>query len=778
LNLKNSVTNYVIVFGTCKKFDDELPSIDINKLLTIDEFDELLYLIICLGACQLNEFNDAILMFNKSWEIIIDKISNSRINYNSGEVFNKFVENLIILSYIYLNYFINFSNSAKPDNEDLFKKISIPIDVLFKYLNNIISTHMNNTDGAAASSRNSSGNQVNQISATISSGKKLESFYWYAYLLLSHYSFIYNKSPSSLHLYLLNKQLPEDDIGDDPFKSSSSHHNLTDETLGQMINSLSVISTPFTNFVNHNTLTLKEQIIICGLMNELQMVKFNETNKMNKNIILQQGLFKDNKNFLHNAIILANKNFNVSEKVTINGDEEFVGLVTLIKRKLLINCPLKFTDLLTNYLILPKSNYNWILLSLTMKEFIFETESLINDKNFMNNDKPVVEFELSKFLRVNYLDSTSASGIPELTSEDIYKNIHNYIASPFNSNFIINNNLGITTLPMLMLSLNWQIVGSSNSMSNVNSNANNNANISEDEDMTDDDDDESIILAVIFYVINELGCNYDETSTLKDSANDQNVKKRANSISIGEFSNNNEKLKKMMSHSKESKNSSYHNSNKSEESIKSQIVNDYKFYFILKNLEKNFIGWLGLFEGDFSEVGTFIGSLEKVLNNEVYGKLNLFTNQPSSFSGNVNQLHSNIDVFNLISTQPSANAKLSNANQYQPTTPNKSTGFNSHDLFYLQQQHHEMYQHQSANTFKDQELLSNGAGINAGVSSNTAVNSRIMLPPLSSNSRQLPNPFRLPGGGGGAATTTTAVTGEGINELLQAASSSIDYDRK
>ncbi|KAG7758969.1 hypothetical protein KL911_000106 [Ogataea haglerorum] len=791
MELKNSITNYIIVFGSSKKWQEDLPSTNINKLLAINELDEMLYLVVCLGACLINEFEDAITMFNKSWEIIIDKITNSKINYNSGEIFNRFVDNLIILGCIYLNYFINFSNSSKYSYEQLHKKIAIPIDVLFEYLNNIISTHMANRDGqpqgTSAPSKHSSD------IADHSSRRGLEPFYWNAYLLLSHYSFVFNKSPSSLHLYLLDKNLPEEHLAD---QSGS------DETLGQLITNLSVISGSYQNFVNHDDLTLKEKAIICGLMNELQMVKFNETNKLSKNVILQQGLFKDNKNFLHNAIILANKNFNVSAKLASNYDDEFIRLLSIVKRKLLVNCPLKFTDLLSNYLIIPKGDYNWTLLALTLKEFIFETESLINDKNFLNNDKPIIEFDLSKMVNLLGIESNSSNTASELTDEEIYKNIHSFISTPFNYNFLINNNLGITLLPCLLLALilnenslmyhrkflnlpvnnlimvefiignflmlirilnfyrkkylidlsnplekNWTSRNTSHPPG-----TSNNPNTSEDEEQGDEEEDESIILSVIFYVINELGRKYTYTPPVAGE------RRRANSISIGEFSNNNEKMKKMMG-SKETK----HGSDKPEDTLKAQITNDIKYQNIMKNVQSSFLCWLKLYQSDFAQLEQFIRVLCKVLENDIYSRLQ---NQKAGGSP-----HS-LDVFNLISshTQPNPESQFYGSHitpfgQRAPPSSSNDTGYYQHNS--------DHYGQQKLPSFVGQHLQGSLSppGVNPILMNKD--DDRILLPPINQNNRHLPNPFGAP-----AASKLGLAGTEGLSELIQAASTVVEQDKK
>ncbi|GMG25470.1 unnamed protein product [Ambrosiozyma monospora] len=202
LNLRNNVSNYIIVFGSHfllplpttypspstasptptptptdsadayrhsnQSLRTELPPIfQLETLHSLTDHDEQLYIILCLGACLSNELNDAIILFNKSWHLIIEKISNSKINYNSGDLFCEFVNHLIVLGFIYLNFFISFVNVSKPcarfsvgdqlSLRDMVKKLDIPVDVLFEYLNNIISTHSSSVGSSSSSSSGGGG---------------------------------------------------------------------------------------------------------------------------------------------------------------------------------------------------------------------------------------------------------------------------------------------------------------------------------------------------------------------------------------------------------------------------------------------------------------------------------------------------------------------------------------------------------------------------------------------------------------------------------------------
>ncbi|GMF07594.1 unnamed protein product [Ambrosiozyma monospora] len=190
-------------------------------------------------------------------------------------------------------------------------------------------------------------------------------------------------------------------------------------------------------------------------------------------------------------------------------------------------------------------------------------------------------------------------------------------------------------------------------------------------------------MGVIFYLINELGCQYDQSifsdyeleqlnlqnyrtfgSGSGDSgsgAGGKGKRKRALSISIGEFSNNNEKIRKLSSGPGGSAggvggdsggagsaggNAGGRGKKKVEDSVKSQILNDQKFFFIVKNLEICFVSWLNLFNsnsnhsnngssgsGDAADmdIDRFIEVFTRVLHDEFYSKLTyLVSGSPES----------------------------------------------------------------------------------------------------------------------------------------------------
>ncbi|GMG20958.1 unnamed protein product [[Candida] boidinii] len=163
-------------------------------------------------------------------------------------------------------------------------------------------------------------------------------------------------------------------------------------------------------------------------------------------------------------------------------------------------------------------------------------------------------------------------------------------------------------------------VDDSNNTNDLNSN-DQQTKVKNDQDLTTDDEEESTILSVILYVISELGGNNCNELIDKRSQVDSFKKYRSNSISIGEFENNNEKLRQLQQQDLSPLKMSMDNqtlngindlssetiggksatptstrstgpNSKKFESIKDQIMNDLKFYFFMKNLETCFISWL------------------------------------------------------------------------------------------------------------------------------------------------------------------------------------------
>lgn len=169
----------------------------------------------------------------------------------------------------------------------------------------------------------------------------------------------------------------------------------------------SVISFPAKN---NDELIFLQLIVIYTLSNELFYF-----------IAYKKFQVFDNKNSLHNSVILINKSMSFTGANFAPSNKIF----ELFKKKLIINSPLKFHELLNNYIIQLNSFHTWYLLMLTLKEF-----------NLGLND-------LSK-LTVQLMDTTQKTPPPspkELV-EDKFFNIYNQID-------IVNNNISIVCFPII-----------------------------------------------------------------------------------------------------------------------------------------------------------------------------------------------------------------------------------------------------------------------------------------------------------------------------------------
>ncbi|ANZ74709.1 BA75_00270T0 [Komagataella pastoris] len=744
LQLDNNISGYLLTYCNNFQFRPEYPSFfkvfDISstvnsssepfsshfltnsnstssRFLSLDGNSEFLYLIICLGACEQSQSLDAIKLFNKSWAIIINKISNQLINYNSDN-FSEFIENLILLCFIYLNYFANHDfediDNHNIDHDNINIVLPCPVitlDVLFEYLNNIISTHINNNSSSPL--------------------ETVEPFYWYAYVLLSKYSFIYNKSPSSLHMFLADKFLPNTQVTMAQLLRNLSVTSLNDqsETIVPQLEysqddiSKNVFLNNMNLVVNHRISNI-EQALICALLNELQMIKFNDNQIRKSTSKIQHGIFNDSKNFLHNAIILANKSFNniynavsdepgsaalpsgkevfndsisatavnmvqenykgkleanyppkVADLMNNNKFVEFVNSLILNKKKLLINCPLKFHDLLFNYLFLPLQDYNWVLLSLTLKDFMYEVESLYNTLTSNSQHLPSenAEFDIAKFCHSS------------LTVPDIKSNLEKFIFHPFNKMLVVNNNLGLTTLPLLFISL---IYNNKQSFANIKSFLSLPSNkllllefiignflllirilvqrrISYSSQVVEDTEEDTPILNVIIYLISELGSGFSAIH------NSEGHKNRSYSITIGI-------LQSQVQQNKSKKNSgskkyvgSENDLDVSGMTLQQILTNDDLYKFILQNIERSLMNWVSVLVSIQMSTTNLILALNVVMKsiyaNAAMEKFNGANKTPTNFNNN----HNNNNALDLATYQTNVQKPVIEHESSAQELPNK-----------------------------------------------------------------------------------------------------------
>lgn len=356
LDLNSKVSSLFLVWGTMSNL--HLPIVKNDQIPSLDEHSSLLYAILAFGASYSDQFEDCIKLLNKSWILIL------KSNSNPMEI----IQSLTILSHIYL---INYHTLKRLNSEQEL----IPIEIIMDYLDKTTCSLMqSSTDGVPLFN------------------------YWFIFLILSSFSMSSNRKPPSCHKLFLSKPVPY-----------SSNTTLLEDLI-QLSKSPSLpINTE-----------LSSQCLIMGLSNELQTIKSHESCSLNRNSI-------------HNAIIMANKSFILSsslsnlpsliEDIETEGDEDLLetdvvkNLIMISKRSLLLSCPLKFQDLVVDYITPPTTKHHWNMLSLTLKEFCIDQHQTLHNLLELATQEEVTSATIS------YMNSLS---IPE-----------------------VNNNLGLTSLPLL-----------------------------------------------------------------------------------------------------------------------------------------------------------------------------------------------------------------------------------------------------------------------------------------------------------------------------------------
>ena len=209
--------------------------------------------------------------------------------------------------------------------------------------------------------------------------------YWHIFIILANFTLSYNKPPAKVHQQFLTKTLPGENC-----------------TLLEAFDTLTRLPCVPTGD------GITADCVLMGLSNELQASRFNDRFSF------------ESKPFLHNAIIMANRAFTQINGET--GDETSIlnNLITVSKRNLLMNCPLRFQDLISEYVVVPKSRHHWNLLRVTLKEFTYQ----YNTSN------------LQQFLQAG-------------TEEDVATCCLEYMSSLKISS--VNNNLGLISHPLLFI---------------------------------------------------------------------------------------------------------------------------------------------------------------------------------------------------------------------------------------------------------------------------------------------------------------------------------------
>lgn len=514
-NISNEVDEFIDTFSNLSsmtfisklysKFNEysndlNFSAVDNKKILNIECKICLLFATLSIGAAIFNNDHDCVQLFMKSWNLLltnlIPRLNDSTKNIDEMNTQDQtqqqlyhypiikdqiqILKNLFTLAYISFN----LDQSLK----DLSAN-SLNGDLIFNYLDEIsfiIMSHLEDNKIMKNSSRSSSASSIistmidspDNTTTTVDAGTANNNtpnlivsgsdhsiiddnlnLFWSIYILLSNYFMINNHPPPKIYKYLLNKPLDE--------SSTNSLANIMENL------SKSTITTE-SDFNN--------EIISITLSNELQC--FIHYNHM---------MVYELKSILHNSIIFTNKSLNQQQQnqdnqfqlvqTTLFNDDSYI--FEMFKRKMIVNAPSKYQGLLNNYIFNPAHNFNWNLLYASLKEFNVENYTLLDNvdasiySKFKLNDffqrffhdfdiKPAVELEIAnndQFKKDQYLQFIkyflpffTKSGIDpdsmEMDNDDQIE-ISASLSKRVGEELIINNNLGITCLPILF---NYQFI--------------------------------------------------------------------------------------------------------------------------------------------------------------------------------------------------------------------------------------------------------------------------------------------------------------------------------
>lgn len=332
---------------------------NLNAKNEINSFNVcLIYSVLSIGFNRSSHENLSLEFFNKAWNLLILKLipTNNQNNLLSNKL--EILNNLFILSFIYL-YF----------NLEVFtKEINFNQDVIFNYLNDLSNTIFTTLIQQKSLNQEAANLYNNNID-----------LFWSIYILLSN--FFANKIPLPPKFYNLFLNVELFDKKD-----------------------LKTVMTGLSKSILLINSNFYKNIITCTLSNELNyLINYNKL------------LIFDLKNSLHNSIILINKsviNLKVNKVV-----------FEIFKKKLIINSPPKFNDLLHYYIFIPQHKFDWNLLMISLKEFNY---------NYTNTNN----FNFHLFIKNNQ-------------STDLV-NFSNNLFPFFNTAYNdINNNLGIVSFPLI-----------------------------------------------------------------------------------------------------------------------------------------------------------------------------------------------------------------------------------------------------------------------------------------------------------------------------------------
>lgn len=209
--------------------------------------------------------------------------------------------------------------------------------------------------------------------------------FWSIYVLVSKYKI--SKDPPKFYSWFLAQKV---------FKDSNT---TLQQYMASFLKSVIPIEEPFLN-----------EIVICTLSNEIANITFNKS-----------LWIYDLRNSLHNAIILVNKSVKKSVLLASTYSEIF----DIFKKKLILDAPPKFKDLMDYYAFQISAPYHWSLLLATLRE----VNSTFNFDRFMKEN-------------MSSLFQNFGNALLEFFSSSHKLNL----ASPTND---FNNNLGIVSFPVI-----------------------------------------------------------------------------------------------------------------------------------------------------------------------------------------------------------------------------------------------------------------------------------------------------------------------------------------
>ncbi|ODV81853.1 uncharacterized protein CANTADRAFT_43562 [Suhomyces tanzawaensis NRRL Y-17324] len=349
----------------------------------------IIYAVVSLGYKANRNRRDASKFLLKSWNLLIKKLIPNYNNDNNVLDQIEILNNLFLLLYIYIEFdYASFDGDEFEDEGTL-----ISDDIILNYLNDISYIILSNLNNMSASNDNIIDGNLNM--------------FWNIYILLSN---ALKGGPPKFYSFFVHRRVVEDASDD----SQPLTLFLVMSQLSKSFISLPPQSEAEAKFLN--------SIIISTLFNELKLYLSGEN-----------FLIFSSRNYLHNSIILINKSINIHNNLTMISTPndllfaapthpQSLKLFELFKKNVIINSPLKFHELLNNYLFIPAYFYNWQLLTITLQE--------------INMNYPINQFV------IDYMSSPN----PQTLNVNLtLSNYFNYKSNPVE----INNNLSIISFPII-----------------------------------------------------------------------------------------------------------------------------------------------------------------------------------------------------------------------------------------------------------------------------------------------------------------------------------------